>query len=166
MMSDVKENKKVEDSYVSLSLSDFETPVLKGNYAEAEKVLQKLMQNQRKGVMSFNLRPAGRKLSTSQNLTEGYQVIEKLATLITKMFCDVDYKPSEAMFNEFVMGKKFIAYLFTASSYQNTDHIIVNLGLDTKGNYTKDDIRKFMMSFVPESSYDLPWTKLASYMPS
>jgi hypothetical protein len=165
-MSDISENKKTVNEIISLSLSDFETPVLKGNYAEAEKVLQKLMQNQRKGVMTFNLRPAGRKLSTSQNLTESYQIIEKLATLITKMFCDVNYKPSEWMFNEFVLGKKFIAYLFAASSYQNTDHIIVNLGLDTKGNYTKEDIRKFLISFVPDSSFDLPWVKLASHMPS
>jgi hypothetical protein len=164
-MSDSIENKKAENGYISMSLNDFESPVLKGNYAEAEKVLQKLMENQRKGLMTFNLRPAGRELSTSQHLTESYQVIEKLATLLTKMFCDTSYVPSEAMFNGFVLGKSFLAYLFAASSYQNTDHIIKHLGLDQKSNYNKTDIRVFLMLYLPDSTFDLPWVKLAKFLP-
>lgn len=165
-MSDNIEKTQATDDYISLSLSDLETPIFKSKYAEAEVVLQKLMQNQRKGVMTFNLRPAGRKLSNSQSLTESYQIIEKLATLLTKMFCDESYVPSEAMFNEFVLGKKFLAYLFSASSYQNTDHIIKHLGLDQKGNFTKNDIRRFLMLYLPESTFDLPWVKLAHFMPT
>jgi hypothetical protein len=110
-MTNTTENKKNEDDTVSLSSSDFEIPVLKGNYAEAEKALQKIMHNQRKGLMTFNLKPEGRLLSASQSQVESYQIIEKLATLLTKMFSDASYIPSEAMFNEFVLGKKISSLL-------------------------------------------------------
>ena len=166
-MSD-KEQVKAEQAteLQSVSIGDFEVPLLKGDYASAEKVLQILMYNQRFGKMEFNLRPGNRTLNLEQINNEAYQIIEKLATLITKMFSDPKYIPSAVMFKEYVMGKKFIAYLFTSSSYQNTDHIIRNLGLDTKGNYTKEDIRKFLISYIPESTFDLPWVKLANHMPA
>jgi predicted O-linked N-acetylglucosamine transferase (SPINDLY family) len=81
------------------------------------------------------------------------------------MFCDASYVPSEAMFNGFVLGKSFLAYLFAASSYQNTDHIIKHLGLDQKSNYNKTDIRVFLMLYLPDSTFDLPWVKLAKFLP-
>ncbi|MBU2891936.1 hypothetical protein KO495_01205 [Colwellia sp. D2M02] len=165
-MAKVKEDKKSAEEVISVSLAGFEQPVLSGNYPEAEKVLQIIMLNQRRGKMEFNLKPADRALSAAQEHAEGYQIIEKLATLITMMFSDTKYNPSNTMFQEFVLGKKFLAYLFAASSYQNTDHIIRNLGLDTKGSFTQNDIRKFMICYVPDSTFDLPWGKLAAHMPS
>jgi hypothetical protein len=166
VMTDKLQNIKATDELMTMSLADFETPVIQGDYPAAEKVLQLLMHNQRRGKMEFSLRPADRKLTQAQIDTESYQVIEKIATLLTSMFSDIKYIVSDVMFHEFTLGKGFLADLFAASSYHNTDHIIRNLGLDRKDSYTKEDIRRFLMLYVPDSTFDLPWLKLANYMPS
>lgn len=155
-----------QEELQTVSIGAFERPVLLGNYAEAEKVLQQIMYNQRLGKMQFNLQPAGRNLSLEDTNIEAFQIIEKLSTLLTIMFSDPKYVASTKMFNEYLLGKRFIANLFATSSYQNTDHIVRNLGLDKRNNFSKADIRKFLIVYIPESTFDLPWVMLAQHMPA
>jgi len=155
-----------QTTLASISMRELEHHIYIGSYGKAEQILQVIMKNQRIGKMEFNLEPANRELTFQQKNIESYQVIEKLASLLTKMFTDTSYVASEKMFNEFTLGKQFLAYIFTASSYQNTDHIIRILGLGTKTSYSKKEVRLFLMIYIPDSSYDLPWLLLAKHMPA
>jgi hypothetical protein len=150
----------------SVSLMSLESAVFKGDYISAEKIIQLIMKNQRIGKMEFRLPPAARKLNQDQTDLEAYQLLERLATLITKMLSDSSYISSQAMFKEFVLGKRFLSLLFLASSYINTDHIMRNLGLDKRTNYNKEDIRRFLILICPNSNFTLPWKMLSSHMPA
>lgn len=150
----------------SVSLMALESAVLKGDYTNAEKIIQLIMKNQRIGKMEFKLPPKGRSLNQQQTDLEAYQLVERLATLITKMLSDSSYVTSQAMFKEFVLGKRFLSLLFLASSYRNTDHIMRNLGLDKRTNYNKEDIRRFLILICPNSNFKLPWKMLSSHMPA
>ncbi|WP_286233236.1 hypothetical protein [Thalassotalea sediminis] len=150
----------------SVSISDIETPILNGNYKKAEQALVAMMRNQAAEKMEFDLRPKGRNLSVAQKDLESYQIIEKLATLLTKMLSDPNYKAGEALFHEFLVNKKFMSFLFSASSYQNTDHIVRNLGLDKKNQFSLAEVKKLLVLYMPDSTFELPWVQLIPHLPA
>lgn len=150
----------------SVSFTLLEAAIYNKDYPAVEQILSVLIHGQVNGKLSFNLPPTNRTLSKEQKELEAFQIIEKLALLLTNLFSDEKYIASEKMFNEFVLTKRFISYVFSASSYKNTDHIVQRLGLNKKQGYSTQDIRRLLMIYMPESTFDLPWVKLANHMPS
>lgn len=149
-----------------ISISELENQILAKNYPQAELLLSQIMQHQTATKMEFNLPPANRTLTNEQKMAEGYQVVEHLAAMLTVLLSDKAYTPSPNMLQYYYIHKRFLTYIFMASSYRNTEHIIRNLGLDKKSEFNKQEIQRLLVLLTPESSVKLPWETLAKHMPA
>lgn len=147
------------------SINDFERAVLARNYETAEDLIIKLVSLYGKDRTDLTLAPFDRKLSLEQSDLESYQVIEKLAFTLTLWWSDLSWLPSAKTFTFFVMNKSFINSVFAASSYHSTDHILANLGLLGKANYSIDEIKRMLLVVTLESDIDIPWGALLQHIP-
>lgn len=147
------------------SINELEALVYQKQYAEAESLLVRLIRLYGKDKISFTLAPFNRRLSPEQQDLESYQVIEKLAFVLTAWFSNFDYSPSKQFFSYIAMQKNFLGNIFAASSYHSTDHIVSNLGLLGKSNYSPEEIRRILFVFTIESDIALPWDALLQHLP-
>jgi len=148
------------------SLNELEMKVLTRDYVSAETIIVDLISQFTKNKMQFNVAPFDRPLTQHQSELESYQVIEKLACIITSMFADKDYKISDSFFHFISMYKSFVSNLFAASSYHSTDHVAKSLGLLNKSNFTLDEIKRILILFGIESDIQLPWLELIKHLPT
>lgn len=148
------------------SINDFEQAVLSRNYEEAEHLIVKLIKLYGKDKITLTLAPFDRKLSPEQADLESYQVLEKLAYTLTIWFSDPNWQPSNKIYQYLAMQKHFINSVFAASSYHSTDHIVKNLGLLGKSNYSVEEIKRILLVFTIESDIDLPWSQLLQHLPN
>ncbi|MEO2280282.1 hypothetical protein [Pseudoalteromonas pernae] len=149
----------------NVSITALENAILAKQYEQAEQLFSQILHGQLSGRMRFELEPKGRNLSTEQEDTEAFQMIDRLAALLTIWLVDMNYKPSKWMLTNFYLHKRFITYLFIASSYHNTDHIIRAIGLDKKAQFKVPEVQRMMMLITVDSAMDLPWAMLAKQMP-
>ncbi|NVK24683.1 MAG: hypothetical protein HWE10_07130 [Gammaproteobacteria bacterium] len=148
------------------SINDLESLVFQKDYVEAEALLVRLIRLYGKDKIALTLAPFDRKLTQEQSDLESYQVIEKLAFVLTAWFSSLSYSPSPQFYSYITMQKNFIGNIFAASSYHSTDHIVDNLGLLGKANYTPEEIRRILFVFTIESDIDLPWPALLQHLPN
>lgn len=150
----------------SASINDFEAAVLSRQYDKAEQELADLIRLYSKDKIALTLAPFERKLTAEQSDLESYQVLEKLAYTITIWFSDKSWQPSANFYTYLVMKKHFINNVFIASSYHSTDHIVKNLGLLSKSNYSADELKRILLVFTLESDLELPWQGLLLHLPN
>lgn len=148
------------------SIAILEGQIILRKYDLAEKSLIELMGIFAKGKVELSLAPYGRKISKDQHDLESYQVIEKFASLLTVWFSDVHYTPSANMYAVMCLQKSFLNNMFAASSYHSTDHILENLGLLGRSDYSKEHLKRILFIVTLESSLDIPWQTLFQYLPS
>lgn len=149
-----------------ISISGLEKAVINKDFATAESILIEIFNGQLNKNVMMTLPPKGRNLTEEQENIEFYQIIEKLASSITQLFSQESYMISSDGFLSMVNNKKLLSLIFQASAYFNTDHILSNLGLDKKTSFTKTEIEKMLVLFMPSSSFSLPWKLLAENMPA
>ncbi len=147
------------------SINDLESAVLSRNYQEAEALLVKLIRLYGKDKIALTLAPFNRKLTPEQSDLESYQVLEKLAYTLTIWFSDPDWQPSPQIFSYLTMQKNFISNVFAASSYHSTDHIVKNLGLLGRSNYSPEEIKRILLVYTIESDIELPWEGVLQHLP-
>lgn len=147
------------------SINDLEQFVWSKNYKAAEDCIVQLIDSHSKGKVNFDIAPFGRVLFQSDEDIESYQTIEKLAATITQLFVDPHYHPSENFYKIVCMKRDYLTNLFSSSSYHSTDHILSSCGLIGKSDYTKADLKKLMLVYTVESSIQLPWQGLVSFLP-
>lgn len=148
------------------SINDFEQAVLSRNYEQAELLIVKLIKLYGKDKISLTLAPFDRKLTPEQADLESYQVLEKLAYTLTIWFSDPNWQPSQRIYQYLAMQKNFLTNVFAASSYHSTDHIVQNLGLLGKSNYSVEEIKRILLVFTIESDIELPWGQLLQHIPN
>ncbi len=158
-----KTNKTKDNNTVSLSGLEF--AVVQKKYADAELIIGNLIELQLKSRLDFVPKSRSEKLTPEQVSIENYQVIERIASLFTLLFSDNNYQVSESMYAKLTLNKRFVNNLFNASAFGNTEHIVRNLGIEKKTNYSKQDIMKLLVLISPESTFSLPWDKLLQFMP-
>ena len=148
------------------SIAILEEQIILRKYDLAENSLIDLINIFAKGRVELSLAPYGRKINKGQRDLESYQVIEKFASLLTMWFSDVHYTPSANMYAVMCLQKSFLSNMFAASSYHSTDHILENLGLLGRSDYSKDHLKRILFIVTLESSLDIPWPTLFQYLPS
>ena len=148
------------------SINDFEQAVLSRNYEQAEQLIVKLIKLYGKDKITLTLAPFDRKLTPEQADLESYQVLEKLAYTLTIWFSDPNWQPSPQIYQYLAMQKHFINSIFAASSYHSTDHIVQNLGLFGKSNYSVEEVKRILLVFTIESDVELPWGQLLQHLPN
>jgi len=148
------------------SIAILEGQIIGRKYDLAENSLAELMGIFAKGKVELSLAPYGRKINKEQHDLESYQVIEKFASLLTVWFSDWQYTPSPNMYAVMCLQKNFLNNMFAASSYHSTDHILENLGLLGRSDYSKEHLRRILFVVTLESSLDIPWATLFQYLPS
>lgn len=149
----------------SASINELEAAVLAKRYEEAEKHLANLVELYSKSKVALTLAPFDRELSQDQKDLESFQVIEKIAFLLTSWFSDPNWQPRPIFFTYISMQKNFLNCLFAASSYHSTDHIVKQLGLLSKSNYTPDELKRILFVVTLESDIELPWLLLLEHIP-
>ncbi|MDA8621190.1 hypothetical protein N9L48_00955 [Psychrosphaera sp.] len=148
------------------SINDLEKLVWHKRYTDAEHCIIKLIDSHSKGKVNFDVAPFDRHLSDNDDDIESYQIIEKLAATITQLFVDPNYTPSEMFFKVVCLKRDYLTNLFSASSYHSTDHILDSCGLIGKSDYTKSDLQRIMLAYTIESTIQLPWQGLVSFLPN
>jgi len=149
-----------------VSLSQLEFAIVHKKYLEAEAIISNLIELQLLSRLDFIPKLRQEKLTFDQIAFENYQVIERIASLITILMSDQNYQVSEQFYAKLTMNKRFINNLFSASGYGNTEHIVRNLSVDNKTTHSRQDIMKLLVLITPESSFSLPWDKLVKFMPN
>lgn len=149
----------------SASINELEKVVFQRNYKEAEEQLILLIKLYSKDKILLSTGPFDRKLSQQQSDLESYQVLEKLAVILTVWFSDPNWQPDTRIYSYLSMQKHFFNVVFLSSSYHSTDHIVRNLGLLNKSGYTPDEIRKVLLLITMESDIQLPWKALVEHVP-
>lgn len=149
----------------SVSISDIEAAVLKKAYQEAIQYLNTLIIQFDKQAIDLTIAPFDRVLTPFQKEIESYQVIEKLASVMTSWFSDPSWTIGDDEFLILTRNKRFMNSVFAASSYHSTDHIVNVLGLSNKSEYTSQEIRKLLVLITPESDLTVPWATLIKVMP-
>ena len=147
------------------SITEFEQTIISRNYAQAEQQIKELVVLYEQGRIALTLAPFDRQLNQQQADLESYQVLEKLAFSLTLWFSDPNWQMSSEIFSYLIMKKQFINSVFAASSYHSTDHILTNLGLLGKANYSPEEIKRILVVFTIESDISLPWPALLQHMP-
>lgn len=148
------------------SIAILERQIIARRYDLAEQSLVKLMNIFTQGKVELTLAPYDRKLAQEQRDLESYQVIEKFASLLTVWFSDWQYTPSANMYAQMCLQKTFLNNMFSASSYHSTDHILENLELLGRTDYSKEQLRRLLFVVTLESSIDIPWQTLFQYIPN
>ncbi|GAA6203354.1 hypothetical protein [Thalassotalea sp. SU-HH00458] len=148
-----------------LDLNELSSCVVNREYSRAEGIIGAFIDMQLRAKLNFVSQSDVNNLTASQMEIMSYQSIERLTCLLSQLLCDKSYEASDGFFSIFVANKRFINNLFTASSYRNTEHIVIALGLNGKNNYSRSDVRKLFMLVTPETSFDLPWLQLAKFLP-
>lgn len=152
-----------QDDYTSIN--DLEVYIWNKDFKSAEACIISLIDSQSKGKINLTVAPFDRELSESDSDIESYQLIEKLATTLTHLFVSPDYIPSDTFFNIMCSKRDYLTNVFAASSYHSTDHILQANGLIGKQDYSKLDLQRLMLVYTIESSIQLPWSGLASFLP-
>lgn len=149
----------------TMTIQELEYAIVAKNFAEAERILIYLTTVYTEDKVELTAAPFNRALTKEQKVLESYQVIEKLATLITTWFSDWSYTPSKETYAFICLQKSFINNLFTASSYHSTDHILTNLALINKTDYTPEQLRRLLFVITVETAIDVPWAQLFKHIP-
>ncbi|WP_299270993.1 hypothetical protein [uncultured Psychrosphaera sp.] len=147
------------------SIEELEYAIVSKNYVDAEESLTLLIRQSVENKIELVVAPFDRTLTKEQKELESYQVIEKLAVLITMWFSDKSYKPSDNTYAFICLQKMFLGNLFSASSYHSTDHILTNLGLMGKTEYTPVELQKLLFVITNESSLEIPWDVMFKHLP-
>lgn len=148
-----------------ISIADLEKAVLDKRYQDAESYLYPLVIAFFENRVEFTTAPFDRELSREQQELESYQVIEKLATIFTVWFSDWNYEPSDECYAFVCLQKSFFNNLFAASSYHSTDHILANLQLIGKTDYSPLQLKRLLFVITLESLFELPWAILFKHLP-
>lgn len=148
-----------------MTIEELESSIVSKKFPDAERVLIYLITMYVENKVELAIAPYDRALSTEQQNLESYQVIEKLATLITIWFSDWNYTPSPEAFNFVTLQKSVLNNIFAASSYHSTDHIIDNLGLMNKSEFTPVELQRLLFVITLESSLEIPWEVLFHHLP-
>jgi hypothetical protein len=148
-----------------ISIADLEKAVLEKRYQDAENYLYPLVIAFFENRVEFTTAPFDRELSREQQELESYQVIEKLATIFTVWFSDWNYEPSDECYAFVCLQKSFFNNLFAASSYHSTDHILANLQLIGKTDYSPLQLKRLLFVITLESLFELPWAILFKHLP-
>jgi hypothetical protein len=156
---------KVNSDKKNASIEELEYAIVSKNYVDADSALISLITMYVENKVELTAGPYDRELSSEQKNLESYQVIEKLATLLTVWFSDWSYTPSSDTYSFVCLQKTFINNLFSASSYHSTDHILSNLGLVNNNDYTPEQLRRLLFVITIESVIDVPWALLFQYLP-
>jgi len=156
---------KVNSDKKNASIEELEYAIVSKNYVDADSALISLITMYVENKVELTAGPYDRELSSEQKNLESYQVIEKLATLLTVWFSDWSYTPSSDTYSFVCLQKTFINNLFSASSYHSTDHILSNLGLVNNNDYTPEQLRRLLFVITIESAIDVPWALLFQYLP-
>lgn len=149
----------------NITIEDLEYAVVAKNFLRAEEVLMSLVQLYVKNKVELAAAPFDRELTKEQKDLESYQIIEKLATLITTWFSDWNYTPSDRIYSFICLQKMFIGNLFSASSYHSTDHILKNLALIGKTEYSPLELQRMLFVLTNESSLEIPWKVMFQHLP-
>ncbi|GHB62132.1 hypothetical protein GCM10008107_08910 [Psychrosphaera saromensis] len=156
---------KVNSDKKNTSIEELEYAIVSKNYVDAEESLTLLIRQSVENKIELVVAPFDRTLTKEQKELESYQVIEKLAVLITMWFSDKSYKPSDNTYAFICLQKMFISNVFAASSYHSTDHILANLGLMGKSEYTSIELQMLLFVITNESSLEIPWDVMFKHLP-
>jgi hypothetical protein len=156
---------KVTSNKDNTSIEELEYAIVSKIYVDAEESLTLLIRQSVENKIELVVAPFDRTLTKEQKELESYQVIEKLAVLITMWFSDKSYKPSDNTYAFICLQKMFLGNVFSASSYHSTDHILTNLGLMGKTEYTPVELQKLLFVITNESSLEIPWDVMFKHLP-
>ena len=156
---------KVTSNKDNTSIEELEYAIVSKNYLGAEESLILLIRQYVENKVDLVVAPFDRTLTKDQRELESYQVIEKMAVLITTWFSDKNYKPSDNTYAFICLQKMFLGNLFAASSYHSTDHILTNLGLMGKTEYTAAELQKLLFVITNESTLEIPWDIMFKHLP-
>lgn len=145
------------------------------NFEDAEKTIIEFIEN-----IAYKSERIEVSMPKVQNIFEApkinkeellYAFLNQFAALLTELFTNKDYQPSEAMIGVFLSQKYVVDSIFTSSFWNNTDSLIDHLGimkLNKSGqtNLTEQNLTLLLMLVTISSKYKLPWGNILKSMPA
>ncbi|MEY8213430.1 MAG: hypothetical protein RPR97_02995 [Colwellia sp.] len=141
------------------------------NFASAEKQLAEFIESQM--LSGSGLSVISTDIFSTQKVDieqERYNFCDRMASLISELFCQKDYIPSKRIIDNFLTYKVIIEWIFTGSVWKNTDALINKLGLletNNQGqvNFSERQLTLLLMLTSLSTKYPLPWGQLMASMP-
>jgi len=91
-------------------------------------------------------------------------LLARLASAITALATDPKFTISDIGIKKLMLFQRWLAALFSASSFRNADHILRSLSIDEEARNAiqlrNNDFRKFQLFYLPESEVRVDWDVL------
>ncbi len=151
----------------AFSLEIFENAAYSRQHEQAARELAKLLDllNRNYGSLreQFSVRISA--LLDSSELDT--HIVTRICAAITALFSDPDFHLSDTGYTHMVSWQRWLAALFAASPFRNTDHIIRLLNMDGLGSdqlkLDERSVLKFGMLYSPESEIPVDLDALWAY---